>query len=197
MLASSVIERSPVLTVTQPSHAATAGLPSPPTAEDFSRWFTAHHAQLIAVAARIVGPELAEEVAQDAWANAWRSRRSFRRESAPSTWLFRIATNAAYTRCRKCRRSIRADDPIESASEIPSTDVSPLDVTLKADGRQQLAVAIDRLPAAQAVAVILVDLEDVSQRQAADGLGIPLNTLKTRLNRGRRRVTAALRTPTN
>ncbi|MDO3386979.1 RNA polymerase sigma factor [Gilvimarinus sp. SDUM040013] len=68
-----------------------------------------YHSLMVAVAAAIVGPSLAEDVAQDAWFSAHRALTKFERRASLKTWLLRIVSNEAITRAKRESRHIALD----------------------------------------------------------------------------------------
>ena len=109
------------------------------------------------LALRMMGsPEDAEDVAQDAFISAYRFYGRFRGDSRVTTWLYRITTNAALMRLRK---GPRAD----------------------ADGPS----ATSRWLAGSRAAVVLRDMEWLSNAEADDVLDVTVSSLKSRLHRAR------------
>jgi RNA polymerase sigma-70 factor (ECF subfamily) len=120
---------------------------------------------------------LAEEILQDVMLAAWRGAGRFRRNSRVRTWLFAIAWRQALKARRRSRMALLPlldDVPTETQNDEP------------ADG---LEAALRQLPAEQQEALELVFYRGLSGPEAAARLGIPLNTLKSRLHRAK----AALR----
>jgi RNA polymerase sigma-70 factor (ECF subfamily) len=140
------------------------------------------------VALRVLGnPADAEEAAQDAFVSAWKSRDRFRGDAQVTTWLYRIAVNAALMRLRKDRRRRLSDVPEESQADAPSSDwtQSPVASAINSELGDRLKSAIAELPEDMRVAVVLRDVQGLSNEEAADALEISAPALKARLHRGR------------
>jgi RNA polymerase sigma-70 factor (ECF subfamily) len=142
-----------------------------------------HSDRLWAVALRTLGDrEEAADAVQDALISAFRSAERFRGDSAVTTWLHRIVVNACLDRIR--RRQARP------TVELPATDLPgpPIDPDTALD----VQAALQRLPDDQRMAIVLVDMEGFSVADAADALGVPIGTVKSRCARGRARLAVML-----
>jgi RNA polymerase sigma-70 factor, ECF subfamily len=148
------------------------------------------------LAHRITGSrEDAEEVAQDALWTAARKIQTFKGDSAFGSWLYRITANAAYMklRARKVRaREIGLDDVLPALDGVgghfePMDDWSPrVDAeALNGELRRVLESAIDELPADYRTALVLHDVEGLSNPDIAEALGISLPAVKSRVHRSR------------
>jgi len=137
------------------------------------------------LATRITGSrEDAEEVVQDALWTVGRKINTFKGDSAFGSWLYRIAANAAYMKLRARRgknREIALDEvmPALDSGGIhfePVDDWSPRvdDRALQSELRSVLESAIGDLPPDYRTALVLHDLEGVSNPDIADTLGISL-----------------------
>jgi RNA polymerase sigma-70 factor (ECF subfamily) len=145
---------------------------------------------------RITGsPEDAEEVAQDALWTAARKIATFKGESAFGSWLYRIAANAAYMklRTRKAKsREVALEDVIpafddEGVHFEPMDDWSPRvdEQALHHELRDVLQHAIDDLPPDYRTALVMHDVEGISNPDIAETLGISLPAVKSRVHRSR------------
>jgi RNA polymerase sigma-70 factor (ECF subfamily) len=156
--------------------------------------------QLLAVCRRILrSEEDARDAVQEAFINAWRNLDGFEAGSRLSTWLHRIAVNAALMRLRTRRR--KPEEPIDDLLPTfledghqtrPASEwLEPADVSL--DRKRTAALVrdgIDRLPETYRVVLLLRDIEGLDTAQAAEALGVTENAVKLRLHRARQ----ALRT---
>jgi RNA polymerase sigma-70 factor, ECF subfamily len=148
------------------------------------------------LALRITGSnEDAEEAAQDALWTAARKIQTFKGESAFGSWLYRIAANAAYQKLRT-RKSKSAEIALEEV--LPLLDnqgrhFEPMDDwssrvdenALQGELREVLEEAIDGLPPDYRTALVLHDVEGLSNPDIADTLGISLPAVKSRVHRSR------------
>ena len=148
------------------------------------------------LAMRITGSrEDAEEAAQDALWTVARKIQMFKGESAFGSWIYRITANAAYQKLRT-RRQKSAEIAIEDV--LPSLDgdgrhFEPMDdwsnrvdeQALQGELREVLQRAIDGLPADYRTALVLHDVEGLSNPDIAEALNISLPAVKSRVHRSR------------
>jgi RNA polymerase sigma-70 factor, ECF subfamily len=147
------------------------------------------------LAMRITGSrEDAEEAAQDALWTAARKIGMFKGESAFGSWIYRITANAAYQKLRT-RRQKSAEIALDDV--LPSLDADrhfePMDDwsnrvderALQGELREVLQEAIDGLPADYRTALVMHDVEGLSNPDIAETLGISLPAVKSRVHRSR------------
>src|SRR5438046_107050 len=148
------------------------------------------------LALRITGSnEDAEEVAQDALWTAARKIHTFKGESAFGSWLYRIAANAAYQklRTRKAKAHEVALDDVLPALDGDGQHFEPMDdwsnrvdeQALQGELRRVLTTAVDALPHDYRTALVLHDIEGLSNPDIAEALGISLPAVKSRVHRSR------------
>lgn len=148
------------------------------------------------VALRIMGePESAADATQEAFISAFKALGRYRGGSFRA-WLMRIVTNACYDELR--RRKRRPATSLEQMEERGATDElrSPVESPERAAQRAELAQAIEEclqalIPEFRTVA-ILVDLQGFDYREAAETIGKPLGTVKSRLARARAQLRECL-----
>lgn len=148
------------------------------------------------LARRITGSnEDAEEVAQDALWTAARKIGTFKGESAFGSWLYRITANAAYMKLRSRRakaNEIALDDVLPALDE-EGRHFEPMDdwssrvdgQALQGELREVLEGAIAALPPEYRTAIVLHDIEGLSNPDIAETLGISLPAVKSRIHRSR------------
>jgi len=151
--------------------------------------------RLLAVARRILNnDEEAREAVQDAFISAYRARTQFHADARVSTWLHRIVVNAALMRLRTRRR--RPEEPLEPLLPTFQSDghhqerfvswAEPPDEALsRAEVREAVRRAIDRLPESARTVIVLRDIEGLDTRETAEALGLTPNAVKIRLHRAR------------
>lgn len=151
---------------------------------------------------RLVGDrEEARELTQEAFARGLTKIDSFRGDSSPYTWLFRIAMNLAISQLRKVQRhrtfSLSQSGGNGKAQHAPEDQASSLADRLaagtptpaadleKREEHEQVLAALGRLDAEYRAVLVMRDIEGFDYQQMADVLGLPLGTLKSRLFRAR------------
>ncbi len=128
-----------------------------------------------------------EEAAQDTFVQAWRHLGRYRREAAPSTWLYRIAVNEALQRLRRKQLPSDSLETITPADEHQLAATSPV-VESQAEEREALrflSEAVRALPADSRVPLVLRDIEGWSYEEIASLLGISVAAAKSRIHRAR------------
>ena len=161
--------------------------------EAFAAIFDRHATGIHRYAARRLGPGPAEDVVGETFLVAFRRRDRYdlsRPDAGP--WLFGIATNMISRHRQAEVRLYRAlaRTGVDAAVESPADEV----VTRVAatSQRRVIAAALARLSAADRDTLLLVDWAELSYDQAALALDVPVGTVRSRLNRARRKIRAAL-----
>jgi RNA polymerase sigma-70 factor (ECF subfamily) len=144
--------------------------------------------QVYTLAARLVGDRHeAEDVAQEAYLRVHRSLRTFRGDSSFQTWLYRIVANTAMTHLRKRGRfGALADEP-ETVLRLADSRPPKGEVDT-----EHVRVALNALPDAQRVILLMKDAYGFSCREIADEMGVSEGAVKVRLHRARRRLKDSL-----
>jgi RNA polymerase sigma-70 factor, ECF subfamily len=149
----------------------------------FAELMTRHERRIYGLCFRILGSrEDAEDATQEAFIGAHRRAGSFRGEAAFSTWLYRIAVNAATDQAR--RRSRARTTPLES-DDTGQTVAAVGDLSGAVATALTVQAALRAVPEDFRVALIVCDLYGFGHAQAAEILGIPVGTVKSRVFRGR------------
>ncbi|MFB7946767.1 RNA polymerase sigma factor SigM [Kitasatospora phosalacinea] len=156
-----------------------------------------HRDRLWAVAVRTLGDrEEAADALQDALVSAFRAAAGFQGRSAVTTWLHRIVVNACLDRARRgaVRRAESLDQRPEGTAEraLGSAEGAEQHAE-RAETRREVAEALAELPAEQRAALVLVDMQGYPVAEAAEVLGVPVGTVKSRCARGRARLLPLLR----
>jgi RNA polymerase sigma-70 factor (ECF subfamily) len=153
--------------------------------------------RMLAVTRRLLQNEDdARDAVQEAFLCAFRSVQQFRGQSRLSTWLHRIAVNAALMKRRAAAsRPETAIDPLlpEFAADghhARPVETLPEAALMRREARQLVRAAIARLPENYRTVVLLRDIEELSTEETAQTLGITTTAVKLRLHRARQ----ALRT---
>jgi len=152
-----------------------------------------HERRVYGICLRMLGNrEDAQDAAQEAFISALRRAASFRQEAAFSTWLYRIAVNAATDQARRRGRARTTPlEPEDAGVPLPARDHS--------DHGEDVATAVTvqaaltRVPEEFRAAVVLCDLLRLPYAEAAAALGVPVGTVKSRVYRGRLALAGELR----
>lgn len=129
---------------------------------------------------------LADDMVQDALVKAWSNIDLFTPGTNMRAWLFTILRNTFYSHHRKRRREVEDTEGELSAGLAQKPDH---------DGRLQMrdfSAAFDTLPEDQREALVLVGAGGFSYEEAAETCGVAVGTIKSRVNRGRKRLTELL-----
>lgn len=121
----------------------------------------------------------ADDLVQDCLERALRKRHLWHRRGSLRSWMFRLLYRI-HADHKRSRWRERATETVEAMGET----ALPPEQERRVDCRN-IAEALDRLPADQRSAILLVALEGLPYDQAAAILGIPIGTLRSRLSRGR------------
>jgi RNA polymerase sigma-70 factor (ECF subfamily) len=159
--------------------------------EAFDRLVDETYTMVHATAYRLTGdPDLAGDATQDAYVRAYTSLNRFRGSSSFSTWLYRIVVNVSLDALRRRSRSpepLSALSDDETEREFDVVDESPdPGATVESRERRRLVFrALQQLGGDHRAVLVLFDLNGFSYDEIAEILGIPLGTVKSRLNRAR------------
>ncbi|WP_141581602.1 RNA polymerase sigma factor [Actinomadura sp. WMMA1423] len=161
--------------------------------EAFAALFDRYSAMIYRYVSRRLGPESAEDVVGETFLVAFSKRHRYdleQRDARP--WLFGIATKlvARHHRAEAARYRALRRSPVDGPVEGPDDRVAA-GVTASAT-RPALAAALSGLARRDLDVLLLVAWGDLSYEEAARALGIPVGTVRSRLNRARRKVRAAL-----
>jgi RNA polymerase sigma-70 factor (ECF subfamily) len=138
------------------------------------------------VAFKMMGkPEDAEDVAQDAFISAYRAFDRFRGDARVTTWLYRITVNAALMKLRKEKRARTLTQTGLEDVDVVNHDETPEKFAVTAELGAKLQEGIAQLQPDLAAAVVLRDVEGLSNQEAADVLEISVASMKSRLHRAR------------
>jgi RNA polymerase sigma-70 factor (ECF subfamily) len=126
-----------------------------------------------------------EDLVQETFLRAFRSLDRFDPKYRLSTWLTRIALNAARDQGRRQKvRDETTDRFGDRIGSTPKTEPGPQESAVRKESAETVARALDALPFAQRQAVLLAVYGGLTQREIADTLDAPLGTVKSRLRAG-------------
>jgi len=158
----------------------------------FEQLVERHRELVLRVAARIVGDDDAEDVAQDAFLRAYHRLERWRGDGPFRTWLLHIAHNAAIDAVNARRVASAPLD--ESVHEMPdATERTPAARLESAERRRRLDVKLKGLSPRHRTVLVLRDVEGLSYEEIASVAEMPLGSVKGRLHRARAEFIDALR----
>jgi RNA polymerase sigma-70 factor (ECF subfamily) len=160
--------------------------------EAFEPVFDRHYGAIHRYLARRVGPYTGAQLASEVFTIAFARRRDFATETDDARqWLYGIASNLALRQARTWQRRNRAGQRALGGNVI-WLDPAAEDRIHAERVRHLLIEAISKLRPREREVLVLHGLSDLSYREVAAALGIPIGTVRSRLARARRQVRAYL-----
>lgn len=153
--------------------------------EAFERIYGRYHNVVYGLCLRMTrNVSQAEDLAQDVFIQLFRKLKTFRGESAFSTWLHRLAVNQVLMHFRK---------PIVRTEQTTEDGATPIRITSGTENPRKMAVldrlsleeAIDQLPPGYRLVFILHDVEGYQHEEIAQMLGCAIGTSKSQLHKAR------------
>jgi RNA polymerase sigma-70 factor (ECF subfamily) len=145
---------------------------------------------MCSTSARIVGAQDAEELTQEVFLRAFRGLAKFRGDAQLSTWMYRLAVNAALSHATRAQSRARRNLGEEELMAIPAP--------VRADGepdprlRARLQAALAELPAGYRAVLVLHDVEGLQHDEIAEILGCRVGTCKSQLHKARAKMRSLL-----
>lgn len=164
---------------------ATEGLPA--SAEQrFGEMVSTHRSRLYRFVLRNIGnPSDAEDIAQQAFVEAYRNMATFRGDSELSTWLYGIAMNLVRNYLNRAPHRVRQYESDEVLEGMPDEGDGPEALVARQQVMERLSVQIEKLPEELQQIFLLVAIDGLSYDEAALMLEIPIGTVRSRLFRAR------------
>jgi len=134
-----------------------------------------------------------DDAAQDVFLVLHRRWSDFQHQSSLKTWIYGILLRVASDHTRRTRRERARWSPEVDVPELESTAESPDHLYQQREAALLLRVALEQLEDKERQILVLIDLEERSVVEAADALGINLNTAYSRLRRARQSFEKAIR----
>lgn len=175
------------------------------TRKEFSDAAFPYINEMYAAALRMTrNPQAAEDLSSEVFGKAWKSFHQFERGTNMRAWLYRILTN---TYINSYRRKIRQGTPVDIdqyenqdefyfynkiAESARHDSEDPARAVLEKFAEKDIVNAIENLPDGYRETVILSDMQGLSYEEISQALDIPIGTVRSRLNRGRRHLQKAL-----
>lgn len=126
-----------------------------------------------------------EEVVQDAFLRAYRGLASYRGDASFYSWLYRIATNAAFSFLKRAAAEVPHDERDQPFEPGSSDEQTPERVLLARQIGEAVERAMSRLQPELAEPLVLFEVEGKSYKEIAQMLGTPIGTVRTRIFRAR------------
>ena len=150
---------------------------------EFHRLVEEHGAALYRMAYRLIGDRHeAEDMVQDTYRSAWKSRDLFQSGRAERAWLAAILRRRVADRWRRRTPATLLDSPGTPEIGRPAED------PLRNEYTDQMQRALDQLPAPLRETLLLVVVAELTHQETADLLAVPLGTVLSRVNRARKRL---------
>jgi RNA polymerase sigma-70 factor (ECF subfamily) len=158
---------------------------------DFKSLYDQFRPRVFRYLTRLVGECEAEDLTQSVMLKVSEGLRGFRGDSNVSTWIYRIATNAALDKLRGKTIQTLSDTELESDAEDVPPDAQTPSVEKTAIREEMNACIrefIERLPENYKTVMVLSELEGFKNDEIAAILGLSLDTVKIRLHRAREKL---------
>jgi RNA polymerase sigma-70 factor, ECF subfamily len=152
-------------------------------------------------------PADAADMTQEAFIRLMRSLGTYRGETKFTTWLYRLVTNICLDGLRRRGRPVESldepsttqsgDDALSIGDRLADSDrwsQPEAEIELR-ESAGEVREALGALPAAQRLALTLHYFEDLRYEDIAEVMGLPLNTVKSHIRRGKERLALALSNP--
>ncbi len=143
------------------------------------------------IAYRYMGNEAdAYDMAQESLIKMYRNIKSFKGQSAFSSWVYRLTVNTCLDGLRRRRKApVSLDFALESGINFEAGDeAAPEACVLSIESAEDIQHAIDTLADDHKQVIILRDINGLTYEEIAFSLGISIGTVKSRINRGRQRL---------
>src|SRR5574341_1125191 len=163
---------------------------------EFQKVYKVFQPKILRYIARLVGEAEAEDITQQIFMKVSAALRNFRGESQLSTWIYRIANNAALDRLRSpsyqrivqnCSASAEAEIDDRNAW-IEERALLVEHQIFRKEMNQCIMGFIERLPENYRIVLLLSEIEGLRNNEIAEILGVSLGTVKIRLHRARERL---------
>jgi RNA polymerase sigma-70 factor (ECF subfamily) len=143
-----------------------------------------HRRGVVNVVYRMCGDaQLAEDAAQEAFVRAWQRIDRYQPRSSFRNWLYRIASNVAIDSLRRSRETMDVD-----RLQLADSKSGPEERAESKERAEMVQQAVLALPPASRAVLVLREYEQLSYREIADALSIPMGTVMSRLNYARNRL---------
>lgn len=164
---------------------------------NFEQLYETFHPRIHRYLSSLVGEDAACDLTQAVFLKVSQSLDSFRGDASQATWLYRIATNLAHdhNRSPQVQQQRQEQQLAEGASfdDLPDRSLASMDETyIRQEMNDCIRSVVVGLPESYRTALLLVEFEELTNQEAADILGVSLETIKIRLHRGRQILRRAM-----
>lgn len=164
-------------------------MPNQQTLNEFETAAMPHMNDLYRTARRILGCQTeAEDVVQETYLQAWKSYHRFESGTNIRAWMFKIMFHVIHHHRRKAYRLVTVKEE-ESFVFDQLTYDPPVPQELR---DEDVLAALDRVPENYRAVILLADVQEFSYKEVAETLDIPIGTVMSRLNRGRKLLRSTL-----
>lgn len=160
--------------------------------EAFAQLMRDNEKRIYNLTLRMTGnPEDAMDLAQEAFFNAWRGLKFFKGNSAFSTWVYRLASNACIDHLRRQKRRQDISAPIPTLEEddrqpdIPDERFQPEQELERQELRRAVTQALDQLSTEHRQVLVMREINGLSYQEISDVLDLEAGTVKSRIARAR------------
>jgi RNA polymerase sigma-70 factor (ECF subfamily) len=168
---------------------------------NFDSIYDEFHSKIGHYLERMVGKSEAEDLTQEVFMKVNKGLDGFKGKSSLSTWIYRLATNAAldklHSRPFRENKQNKSLNNIDDESEAEGKDICVQEKELsaereaiRAEMNECIREFVDKLPENYRTVIILSELKDLKNQEIAEILGISLDAVKIRLHRARVRLKA-------
>lgn len=171
--------------------------PSPAQEALFNTWLREHRAIIAKIGRSYAGsPAEADDLEQEMMLQLWISLPSFRGQSKPSTWIYRVCLNTALTWRRGDRRRTSRIEARADPGDAAAAAASPAESAGDREILEKLYEAIHAMPQFDR-ALVLLSLEGLHYREMAEVTGMTENHVGVALTRARRRLAELMKGATD
>jgi len=167
---------------------------------EFNKIYVEYYSRIFQYLSRMVGPNEAEDITQDVFNKINSGLGRFQEKSKLSTWIYRIATNAAIDKCRSAAykhatEHIAIEDGVDGDPQYVQEDnKSPHSdqLVIQKEMSKCINEYIDKLPPDYKTVIVLSEIEGLENKEIAEILDISLDNVKIRLHRARAKLKSVL-----
>jgi RNA polymerase sigma-70 factor, ECF subfamily len=146
---------------------------------NFAHWLTQDRAE-------------AEDLVQETYVKALRGFSSFQPGTNFRAWMYRILRNTFLTSRTGLKSAATVALDSDDAAELPAATGSPESILIDSSRRDLMQAALEEIPMHHREIILLCELEDMSYREIAETLAIPIGTVMSRLSRARQALRSIL-----